>query len=447
MRKHLLMGAAAVAAMSALAYDNGHSHRFGQKDGGDNPDEQDPKAIAKAVREMKALGEKLVQRDQELASAIKKIEDAAAGGASKETLDGLKSQLEALAAGGTAIQSRLRELEQKAARGAGNDNAKRKSLGEQVTESDEFAAAIKEGSGWKGRATFRMKATITSATTDAAGSAGDLIRPDRLAGILAPPNRPMTIRNLILPGRTSSNAIEYVQETGFTNAAAMVAETNAKPQSDLKFDIKTTPVRTLAHWVLASKQILDDVPQLQSYIDARLRYGIDYVEETQLLSGDGTGQNLLGLIPQATNFNSSRSLASDTYIDTIRRAMTQVRLSEYRATGIVMHPADWEAIELTKDDNGGYIFANPQSLAGPTLWGRPVIETQAVAEGEFLVGAFNIAAQIFDREDTTVEISTEDSDNFRKNLVTIRAEERLALAVYRKEALVHGYFEGPTGTD
>lgn len=439
MRKQLITGAAALAMHSALAAD--HGARYGQKDGSVDTS---PEGVAAAVKEMRDLGQKLANRDVEIAAEVKKLAEALAAGAGKETLDGIKSELQKLAEGGTALQARLTELEQRAARSPANDS-RAKSLGFLATESDEFKAALAKGSGFKGRASYAVKATITSATNDAAGSAGDLIRPDRLAGIVAPPDRPLTIRSLLMPGRTSSNAVEYVKETGFTNNAAPVAEAAAKPQSDLKFDIETVSVKTLAHWVLATKQILDDVPQLQSYIDGRLRYGLAYVEESQLLTGDGTGQNILGLIPQATDFDSSRSLGSDTRIDTIRRAMTQVRLAEYRASGIVMHPADWEAIELTKDSTGSYIFANPQGIAGPTLWGRPVIETQAVAEGEFLVGAFNMAAQIFDREDTVVEISTEDSDNFRKNLVTIRAEQRLAMAVFRPEALVHGFFEGPTG--
>lgn len=444
MRSQLLAGAACVAAFSALAVDQGA--RYGRKDGAGN-DDQDPAKIAAAIKEMGDLAKKLAARDEEIKAELAKLTAAQAGGASKEKLDEIVAKLTALAETGTALQSRLTELEQKAARNPANDTGNRKSLGVQVTESAEFAAALKEGVGWKGRATFRTKATIGSTTGGADGAAGDLIVPQRQPGIVAAPNRPMTIRDLLLPGRTSSNAVEYIKETGFTNAAAMVAEGAAKPQSSLAFDVETVSVRTLAHWVLATKQILDDVPMLQSYIDARLRYGIDLVEEAQILTGDGTGQNLFGIIPQAANFDSTRSLGSDTRIDTIRRAFTQVRLAEYRASGIVMHPADWEAIELTKDSTGSYIFANPQGIAQPTLWGRPVVETQAVAEGEFLVGAFNIAAQLFDREDTTVEISTEDSDNFRKNLVTVRAEERLALAVYRPEAMVHGYFEGPTGTD
>lgn len=445
MRNALITGAASRAMYHALALDQGHAPgRYGQKDG---EGDQDPAKIAEAVREMKTMGEKLAARDVEIAAEVKKLSEALQSGASAETLDGIKAELSKLSEQGSAWQARLTELEQKAARHPTNDNKRGKSLGYLATESDDFKAGLAKGNGFKGRMEFRLKATITSLTTDAAGSAGDLIVTDRLAGIIADPNRPMTIRSLLMPGRTGSNAIEYIKETGFTNAAAPVAEAAAKPQSDLKFDIESTNVRTLAHWVLATKQILDDVPMLQSYIDGRLRYGLMYVEESQLLMGDGTGQNLHGLVPQASDFDSSRSLGSDTRIDTIRRALTQVRLAEYRASGIVMHPADWEAIELTKDSTGNYIFANPQGIAGPTLWGRPVIETQAMEEGSFLVGAFNMAAQIFDREDTVVEVSTEDSDNFRKNLVTIRAEQRLALAVYRPEALVHGFFEGPTGTD
>jgi HK97 family phage major capsid protein len=161
---------------------------------------------------------------------------------------------------------------------------------------------------------------ITSATTGT-GGVGDAIRPDRISGVQAPLMRQMTIRNLLLQGRTASNTIEYVKETGFQNMAAMVAEGAAKPQSDLMFDLVTTTVKTLAHWVRASKQVLADIPLLQSYIDGRLRYGLQYVEEAQILAGDGTGQNLLGLIPQATAFNEALRQTNDTQIDILRRAI------------------------------------------------------------------------------------------------------------------------------
>jgi len=443
MRKLHLAGAASLAVLSALAADQGHAYERGRKDdagGGDGPE-----AARELVREIRSINDNLAARDVRIAADLKAANDqiAATGAIAAETKASLAAQAEA----GAALQARLTELEQRAARSTSNDNRKGGHLlSADVLESPEFKAALERGQSFKGQAQHRIKATIASTTGGADGAAGDLIRPDRLAEIIAPPDRTMTIRQLILPGRTSGNAIEYIKETGFTNNAATVEEGTLKPQSSLAFDIETVNVRTIAHWVLATKQILDDVPRLASYIDGRLRYGLAYVEEAQLLLGDGTGQNLWGIIPQATNFDNARSQVGDTEIDTIRRAMTQVRLAEYRPTGIVLHPADWERIELTKTDDGAYLFANPTALAGPRLWGLPVVETQAIPEGEFLVGAFNMGAQLFDREDTVVEISTEDSDNFRKNLVTIRAEERLALAVTRPESFVHGGFDGPTGS-
>lgn len=338
------------------------------------------------------------------------------------------------------ISARLTEIEQKLAdRGKVKDRPK--SAGETFTDSDDYKAFAKAGG--KGRVVVGMKAIISALTTDADGSAGDLIVPQRLPGIIAPPQRRLTVRSLITPGRTSSNAIQYVKETGFTNAAATVSETSgaAKPQSDIKFDIMNTPVTTIAHWVLATKQILDDVPQLQSYIDGRLRYGLAFVEDNQLLNGSGTGTDLNGIYTQATAYAAPiipTSAGNLTKIDVIRLAMLQAFLAEFPATGIVMHPSDWADIELTKTDDGAYLFANPQGGVDPRLWRLPVVETQAMTLDKFLVGAFQLGAQVFDREDANVEISTEDSDNFRKNLVTIRAEERLALAVYRPEAFIKG---------
>ncbi|MCV9960393.1 phage major capsid protein [Pararhizobium sp. BT-229] len=340
------------------------------------------------------------------------------------------------------LAARMTEIEQKMVRGSEGPQ-RAKSVGETVTDHDDFKAFVKNGG--KGRVSIGMKAIISSLTTDADGSAGDLIVPQRQAGIITAPQRRMTIRDLITPGRTGSNAIQYVRETGFTNNAATVSETSGptKPQSEIKFDIQTTAVTTIAHFVLATKQILDDVPQLQSYIDGRLRYGLMYTEENQLLNGGGTGTDLNGIYTQATAYSAPivpSAAGNLTKIDVIRLAILQAFLAEFPSNGIVLHPADWADIELTKTDVGDYLFANPQGGVEPRLWRLPVVETQAMTIDKFLTGAFQLGAQIFDREDANVEISTEDSDNFRKNLVTIRAEERLALAVYRPESFIKGDF-------
>lgn len=340
------------------------------------------------------------------------------------------------------ISARLTEIEQKMVRGAGEPE-QRKSIGQAVTDSDEMQAFMKAAArGGKHSASVAVKAIISSLTTDANGSAGDLIVPDR-RGLIDPVQRRMTIRDLITPGRTSSNAIQYIKETGFTNSAATHTETagTRKPQSEIKFDLMTTAVTTIAHWVQATKQILDDVPMLQSYIDGRLRYGLMYKEEEQLLMGGGTGTDLNGIYTQATAFSAPITIASPvTKIDVIRLAMLQAFLAEYPPNGVVMHPTDWATIELTKDLGGNYLMANPAGNLEKRLWGLPVVDTQAMTIDKYLVGAFQLGAQIFDREDANVTISTEDDQNFTKNLVTILAEERLALAVYRTEAFVKGDF-------
>lgn len=392
--------------------------------------------------QLKAVNDLLDQRDQEIKAFAEK--------ANKEIkehgtiLTETKTILDGLVKDGLALQDRFQDIEQKLARRfAANDPSEQKSVGEQLSESDDYQALTTKG---RGIARLNLKAVtnITSATTGT-GGVGVGIQPTRVAGIITDPERQFTIRDLIMPGRTGSNAVEFVQETGFQNMAAPQAGEGAlKAQSDLSFGMVTTTVKTIAHWFKASKQVLSDIPLLQSYINGRAIYGLKYKEEEQILAGDGTGQNLLGLIPQATTFNESLRKAGDTKIDTLRRAILQVRVAEYRASAIALNPVDWADIELTKDSTGSYIWVNVQEGGVQRLWKLPVVDSNAVPEGEFLVGAMNIAAQVFDREDAAVEVSTEDGDNFRTNMVTIRAEERLALAVYRPESFVHGEFEDPT---
>lgn len=388
--------------------------------------------------ELKAVMKALDDRDAEIKSFAEKAsaEIKEFGKIQEET----KSVLEGLVKSGLTLQDRLQEVEQKLARRfSANDPVDAKSIGEQLSESEDFAALAKKGRG-VARLPVKAVTNITSATTGT-GGVGAAIEPTRVPGIVQGPDRPFTIRDLIMPGRTNSNAIEFVQESGFQNMAGMVAEGAAKPQSDLSFELVTTNVRTIAHWFRASKQVLADIPLLQSYINGRAIYGLKYKEEEQLLAGDGTGQNLLGLIPQATAFNDALRAAGDTKIDTLRRAILQVRIAEYRASAIALNPIDWADIELQKDENGSYIWVNVQEGGVQRMWKLPVVDSNSVPEGEFLVGALNMAAQVFDREDAAVEVSTEDGDNFTKNMVTIRAEERLALAVYRPESFVHGPFE------
>lgn len=425
----------AIAIVSVVFFDMSGAHAFGGivADAGGLAVLE--KQIGDLARELKTAADDVKKSAETTQTELKNL-----GNVTSETK---KAADEALVKHNEMSQ-RMTELEQKMVQlREGGGPQRVKTLGEVVSEDQKLQDFLKSGA--KGRCSVQVKAIISSLTTDADGSAGDLIVPQRVPGIVAPPQRRMTIRDLVTPGRTTSNAIQYVKETGFTNAAATVSETDGttKPQSNIKFDVVNSAVSTIAHWVLATRQILSDVPQLRSYIDGRLRYGLAYVEEGQLLNGPGTGTDLNGIYTQATAYAAPivpSAAGNLTKIDVIRLAILQAFLAEYPANGIAMHPSDWADIELTKTDVGDYLMANPQGGVEPRLWRLPVVETQAMTLDRFLVGAFQLGAQIFDREDASVEVSTEDSDNFRKNLVTILAEERLALAVYRPEAFVKGTF-------
>ena len=399
--------------------------RFGRKDA-----ESD---IVGLQGNVKSLTEAMKKRDEELVAAVKAAHEQAkdSGKIAGETLTELKK----LAEDSGKIQARLLDVEQKMA-GVADLTRSRKNVGKSsgvlVTEHEDFKALALKKHG-----TINIQLKAISSVTTGAGAAGDLVAPDRLSTIIRPFDRRMTIVDLISRGRTASNLVEYVQETGFTNAAAPVPEQELKPESDLSFELRSTGVKTIAHIMVASKQILDDAPMLESYIDGRLRFGLDDVLERQVLAGDGTGDNLLGLIPEATPYNRPDS---QTRIDVIRRSITQVRLSEMRADSVVLHPSDWEEIELTKTTQGEYVWANPFGLLNPTIWGLAVVDTTVMDEGDFLTGAFKLAATFWDRENANVQLSTEDSDNFRRNKVTIRGELRGALVVWRPEALVFGDF-------
>ncbi|HHG5536369.1 TPA: phage major capsid protein [Pseudomonas aeruginosa] len=341
------------------------------------------------------------------------------------------------------LQARLQAAEQlmaKLEKGGGRIVAP-ESMGETFIAAEGYDAwAARAAGGAKGSFTVPVKAAITSLT----GSAGDLIQPQRV-GMVLPTQQRLFVHDLLAWGRTTSNSIEYVRETGFTNNAAPVSENpqNPKPESDITFELDTDPVATIAHWVRASRQVLSDAPMLASYIDGRLRYGLKLKEEMQLLKGSGVGLNLNGLYTQASIYaNPGVVVQAETAIDRLRLALLQVTLAEYDADGIVLSPVDWAAIELTKDKNNNYVFATPTGLAVPGLWGRPVVASKSMDIGDFLTGSFQQGAEGWDREDVSVTVSTEDRDNLVKNMVTILCEERVGLSVFRPEAFVKGDFDG-----
>lgn len=389
---------------------------------------------AEIISALKSHQEKLKAHTDELTGVIAKSDEEIKK--LGKVQEGTKDAIVELGKKGTELEARLASVEQLAVRST-QTKVEHKTLGEMFTASEE-AKAFAGKQRHKGQsAQFEIK-NITSL----AASAGDGIWSFRDPEIVSDPYRPRSLRELIPTIPVNSNLVEWVRTNVRTNNADMVSEGGTKPKSDLTYDRKETAVRKIAHYFKTSSEVLADFARLAAEINTEGFEMLKQVEEDQLLLGDGTGQNLLGLIPQATAFNTGIVESGDHPVDVIRRGILQVRQSYYGATGIVMDPADWAAIELLKDNENRYLFSNATSGAPARLWGLPVSEVDAMPAGEFLVGAFRTAATIYDRMQAAVYMSTENEDDFIKNMVSILFEERLALAVKRPLAFVHGNLDG-----
>ena len=354
-------------------------------------------------------------------------------------------------------------------------------IGDMFISSDEFKSLGGGRNGANMPAPWQVKTSLTTHNYNvkdvfsAMPTAGNLSGFQRGSGLgdfgsvqrdpmVASPMRTKRVRDLFPVRRTTAQVIEYFRQLGFTsisaanfaafpgysgnNDAAAVPERSGgafglKPQSSFEFVGEQAPVRTLAHWEAAHRNVLADEPQLRSIIDNELLYGLRLLEDSQILNGDGTGENLKGVLQtsgiQTYDHTALGAAATpdDTKADALRRAATLSFLAYYEPSGIVMHPNDWEDIELTKDVNGQYLVAVSVAMGGePRVWRMPVVETPAIAEGTALVGAFGTGAQLYDREDASIRISEQHSDFFIRNAIVILAEQRLALAVKRPEAFV-----------
>ncbi len=348
------------------------------------------------------------------------------------------------------------------AKGGGSRPAEGKSLGERFTEAPEFKAWLAEVApsgvipdrlkglhappvAFKG-----VKDILSGGDTT---SAGALV--DRqwlgLLDALGTFQRPLVLRDLITSGQTGSDAVEYARITGYTNAAAPVAEAtgpvsgtganvaaSTKPQSALTLEKVVANVKTIAHWLPATKRALSDAGQLRTLIDNWLRYGLEEELEDQMVNGDGTGENLEGIL----NVSGIQAQAWDTnLLVTTRKARTKVRtVGRAVATAYLLNPEDNERIDLMRDDSGGagtgqFLFGSPAGMQVQTLWGLPRVESEAIPAGTGLVGDFRRAV-LWDREQAAISVSDSHDDFFVRNLVAILAEMRAAFGVVSAPAFV-----------
>jgi HK97 family phage major capsid protein len=334
--------------------------------------------------------------------------------------------------------------------GTGTIGEEARTLGDQVIEQ------FKAGGSLKGvQQQFQAKGFFTTpyavpsgmkATFDSTAAGLDTSRNyvTPPGGLVLIEQQRLTIRDLLPVGETVQNTVYFPKETLFTNAAETVAEEGQKPEATLDIEGSSAPVKKIAVLIKVTDEMWDDFPMLRDYVNSRLRFMVEQKEEDQLLNGDGLGNNITGILNSGVQ---TQPEGSDTPVDAIRKAMTKIKnpasnVGGYNPSGVVMHPIDVELIELSKDQNlqyyGGGPFMGPYGngayVAPKYLWGLPIVETNAIAQGTALVGDFRLGAQIFQRTGIDVKTFDQNEDDVNFNRKTIRVEERLALAVYRPSA-------------
>jgi HK97 family phage major capsid protein len=334
------------------------------------------------------------------------------------------------------------------------------SVGKRFTESNEYKTLLSQvPNGQFGEKTRVQSNPMMLAggmkdlfySGDRTTSAGVLVENDS-RGMQAPfYERPLSVRQLFTQGATTSDTIDYIYFASVTNNAAVVPEARTaepiggavtaamgglKPQSTFSFRRDQTTVKTIAHWIPITKRALADASQMRTYIDSFLRYGLEEEFEDQLLAGSGTGENFLGLYNQPGVQIQAGPGAGQDNLDVLKLARTKVQIGgRAQPTAYVMNPLDWQNIELMRNDNGDFYGQGPFALTAPRIWGLPVIESEAVAQGTAWVAAWNWGT-IYDREQASVIATDSHADFFVRNMVAILAEMRAAFAILRPSAFV-----------
>jgi HK97 family phage major capsid protein len=325
--------------------------------------------------------------------------------------------------------------------------------GTALVNSESYKNALKNGTGvtkynptevgsfWGPDGT---KAVIGSATAPASALFAQVL-PTMYRGL----ERPLVMRDVLMNLNTTSDAVTVLQENVFTNAAAETAEATtvsngAKPESAITFTEATFPVQIIAHWIPVTRQLLEDLAFMETYINERLLTGLARREDAQILNGNGTAPNLRGILATSGIQNLDQTyftgapVKSATFdnenLNRIRRGIRVIQVTgQAQPTFIVMNPADAENVDTSVDANRQYIFGGPAAGLPRRLWGLPVVESDNMTAGGVLVGDGTMAA-VVDRQAARIYTTDSHSDFFVRNLFVVLAEERIALPVFRPAA-------------
>ena len=389
----------------------------------------DTEIIQKVEKGLQAVTQKVDEKLEEYKSLAENSEKASTD---------LKKELKGLLEKHNDLQTEFQELAQKGFKLAKQEV--NETLGQEFVKSAQFKD-FKDGRTNKIR--LETKNTILGESGSPQAPDGVLVQADRLPGIVGGAFRPLTILDFVNRIPTTSNATEYVRENVFTNNASETAEGASKPESDLTFELKTANVKTIAHFIRLSKQVMDDQPALEGYIDRRLRHGVQNILQTRFINGLAASSQMSGLLDTG-NSTEYTALTGDNKIDFANRLKYAVIAADYMPSVYMINPADWSAIELIKKGAGNASYVGQEGAVSylanglvPILWGLPVVASNAVPEGTLICAASDAMA-LRPRSDVVVEMFEQDSDNVTKNLITVRGELRAAAEFYRPAAIQYG---------
>lgn len=356
-------------------------------------------------------------------SAIQKYESelAVAGAASNEAKAEVKALSEKFEAAITDIAQKMEGMGKQA-------EPVIETAGAEFVKSDAFKRLV---AGETQIARLEVKNTVASGSTT--------VFPQQNQAIITGDFKPLTIRQLLRSVPVSSNAVYSLREASWTNNAAEVSQGAGKPESALTMEQYNVTIQTVAHFIKVTNQLLSDAPAVMAYIDTRLRDGLAQRIDAQLLNGNGTSPNLSG-ITDSGNYTAYTASSGDLLVDAINRAKYQLWAKGYMPDAVIVNPADWGAMERTREyanGTGAYLYGMPGVAGGTNPFGVRIVLSANMTQGKFAIGAFDQAAVVYNRQGATVEMGYVNAD-FTNNVVTIRAEERLALAVEKPSAIYYG---------
>ena len=365
------------------------------------------------------------------------IESAKADNAS--ALESVKAELEATKASISVVKDEIEKLEAKQNRSKMNQTEVKgfnASLADAIEQNGDNLAKLARGE--QKRSSFILDTKAVGNMTEAVNLTGDITR-QYANQVYALPSRKVHLRSLLPIGTINQGLFTFPYESGGEGAPAAQVQGSSKAQVDFDITMKDAAAQYIAGYVRISRQMLDDIPAMTSFLQSRLLEKYLIAEDAQILSGDGTAPNLQGILGVAT----AATGAATVDVEQLVQAIAQLESSNYSATGIIVNPTDWAAIMNTKNTNSAYTL--PASTVVTTdgsvsIAGIPLYKSTAIAVDKFLVGDWSMGAQIMQNQGISVQFSEMDSDNFQKNLITVRVEARIAFPIYYNSAFVYGDF-------